>query len=111
MDNNETQNKKIKKTEDMKEYRRLYRQENKDKIKEYYKNWLEKNNGNNNHIKCECGVETVKSSISKHRQTKKHKEQEKKDLVNLLKLEEETEEEKNERLLNFEEEKYERWQR
>jgi len=105
------ENKKIKKTENMKEYRKQYREQNKDKIKTYYKNWLEKNNNNCEKVICECGSKTVKSSLSKHRMTKKHMDYEKKDLVNLLKLEEETEEEKTERLKNFEDEKIERWQR
>lgn len=63
----------IKKTENLKEYHRNYRLNNKEKIKEYYKNWISKpENDPLKKIRCEkCGSMTVKSSITKHRLTKK----------------------------------------
>lgn len=51
-------------TEKFLKYQKKYRKENIQKIKEH----------SNEKIKCECGCETIRSNISKHKKTNKHLE-------------------------------------
>jgi len=68
----------------IKEYDKKYREENKDKIKEYNQNYREENKDklieySNNYyqlnkfkVKCECGCEVSKFSLSIHQKSPKH---------------------------------------
>ena len=52
--------------EKISEYHKEYRENNKEKMKEYYENNKEK-------ITCECGTIIIKSCLSTHKKSKKHK--------------------------------------
>jgi hypothetical protein len=78
MDNEQTlniENQKNNKTKDLKTYQKEYRDKNKEKIKNYYNEWIKKPENNPlKKIKCpECNSFVVKSSISKHMKTTKCK--------------------------------------
>jgi hypothetical protein len=63
--------KRIRKTENMQQYKKQYYETNKQKIKDYYKKWLETNDPYEK-IECaECKSLINKCSMSKHRKTKK----------------------------------------
>lgn len=75
MDSENTENNIIKKTKDLKQYQKEYREKNKEKIKNYYSEWIKKPENNPlKKIKCpECNSFVVKSSITKHMKTNKCK--------------------------------------
>ena len=61
---------KQRKTNNMREYNKEYREKNKERLRNYYKGWLEKNNPCDK-LQCpDCNKKVCKSSISKHRKTK-----------------------------------------
>jgi hypothetical protein len=54
------------------DYFKTYRKNNNDRLKEYYKSYLEQHNPLDK-IKCDiCNIDVCKSSISRHRKSKKH---------------------------------------
>jgi hypothetical protein len=55
------------------EINKKYREQNKDKISEYYKEkYVQNKDKILEKIVCECGSEVAKSSLSRHKKTKKH---------------------------------------
>ena len=63
--------KKIKKTENMIDYMKQYRKNNKEHIKQYYKDYCLKKNPNEKFI-CGCGGSYTKANKSIHQLTNKH---------------------------------------
>jgi molecular chaperone DnaK (HSP70) len=53
------------------EYMKEYRDNNKEKIKKYYEINKDKINEK---IKCECGVDTTRTNLHRHKKTQKHKD-------------------------------------
>ena len=79
--------KRIRKTENMQQYKKQYYETNKEKIKDYYKKWLELNDPYEK-IECpECKSLINKCSISKHKKTQKCIKSRNKNNIECLELE------------------------